>query len=115
MRKELHSKRVFPLAVMTEGRDCLVVGGGKVATRKVGLLLDAKADVTVISPDATPELKELIDRKKVRYIQREFTDSDVENRFLVFAATDERAVNKQVIKSAQDRRILCNSADGNWI
>jgi len=115
MRKELHSKSVFPLAMMTQGRDCLVVGGGKVATRKVGLLLDAKADVTVISPGITPELKQLAEQRKIKHISREFTDSDIENRFLVFAATDERAVNKQVIKSSQDRRILCNSADGNWI
>ncbi len=115
MRKELHSKSVFPLAVMTEGRDCLVVGGGKVATRKVGLLLDAKADVTVISPEITPELRELAKQKRIKYITREFTASDVENRFLVFAATDARAVNKQVVKSAQDRKIMCNSADGNWI
>ena len=115
MRKELHSKSVLPLGLITEGRDCLVVGGGKVATRKIGLLLDAKANVTVISPDVTPELKELAEHRKIKHIQREFTEKDVENRFLVFAATDERAVNKQVIKSAQDSKIMCNSADGNWI
>ncbi|MDD4873074.1 MAG: NAD(P)-dependent oxidoreductase, partial [Kiritimatiellae bacterium] len=115
MRKEIHSKKVFPLALMAEGRDCLVIGGGKVATRKVGLLIDAKADVTVVSPEATTDIRRLADHKKIKYIPRQFIDADVEGRFLVFAATDERAVNKQVLKSSQQKKILCCSSDGNWI
>ena len=115
MRNETHSKKVFPVGLIAEGRDCLVVGGGKVATRKVGLLLDAKADVTVVSPKASLEVMELAEHKKIKHIKRDFTEADVENRFLVFAATDEKAVNKQVIKLAQQKNILCSSADGNWI
>jgi glutamyl-tRNA reductase len=100
---------------MAEGHDCLVVGGGKVATRKVGLLLDAKADVTVISPDITPELRELAAGRKIKHVQREFAETDAENRFLVFAATDDKLVNRQVVRAAQQRKVLCSSADGNWI
>jgi len=64
MRNETHSKKVFPVGLIAEGRDCLVVGGGKVATRKVGLLLDAKSDVTVVSPKASPEIRELAEHKR---------------------------------------------------
>ncbi|MBT7161649.1 MAG: hypothetical protein HN904_02665, partial [Victivallales bacterium] len=49
---------VFPVALLAEGRPCLVVGGGKIATRKAKLLLDADADVTVVAPEVSEELAE---------------------------------------------------------
>jgi len=115
MKRETHSRSVFPLGLMSEGKDCLVVGGGKIATRKVRLLLDSRAAVTAVSPEVTPEIMELARQKKIKLLQREFSDTDVESRVLVFAATDRRAINKQVLTAAKKRNILCSSADGNWI
>jgi len=115
MRKETHSRSVFPLGLMAEGKDCLVVGGGKVATRKVRLLLDAKAHVTVVSPEITSDLKDLAEHGKITYLPRGFADSDVCDRLLVFAATDKRATNRQILESAKKNNVMSSSADGNWI
>ena len=89
------------------GRDCLVVGGGRVATEKVHGLLACAAEVTVVAPEIEPELLGL----GVTRHERCFTDSDVVGRFLVIAATSDRSVNAAVSSAAERRQTLCNVAD----
>jgi len=89
------------------GRDCLVVGGGRVATEKVGGLLEAGAEVTVVATQVDDELRAL----GVTVHERPFTASDVVGRFLVIAATDDRRVNTAVSSAAERRHTLCNVAD----
>ena len=74
------------------GKDCLVVGGGRVATEKVHGLLDCEAKVTVVAPQVDDDLRRL----PVRIERREFRRSDVVGRFLVIAATNIRSVNAEV-------------------
>jgi siroheme synthase-like protein len=90
-----------------EGRDCLVVGGGRVALEKVQGLLDCGADVTVVAPDVVEELRAL----PVRVLERRFSRSDVVGRFLVIAATSDRGVNAVVSEAAEERSTPCNVAD----
>jgi precorrin-2 dehydrogenase/sirohydrochlorin ferrochelatase len=89
------------------GRECLVVGGGRVATEKVRGLLAAGASVTVVAPDVDGEL----DALEVRIVRRPFLRSDVVARFLVIAATNRRAVNAAVSEAAAELSTLCNVAD----
>jgi precorrin-2 dehydrogenase / sirohydrochlorin ferrochelatase len=89
------------------GRDCLVVGGGRVATEKVHGLLDCEAKVTVVAPRVDDELRRL----PVRIDRRTFCRSDVVGRFLVIAATSDRLVNRDVSTAASERSTLCNVAD----
>ena len=89
------------------GRDCLVVGGGRVATEKVHGLLDCDAKVTVVAPQVDDELRQL----PVRIEQRPFARSDAVGRFLIVAATNERRVNAEVSALAAERSTLCNVAD----
>ena len=89
------------------GKDCLVVGGGRVATEKVHGLLDCEAKVTVIAPQVEDDLRRL----PVRVERREFRRSDVVGRFLVIAATNLRSVNAEVSSVAAERSTLCNVAD----
>jgi siroheme synthase-like protein len=89
------------------GRDCLVVGGGRVAVEKVRGLLDCGANVTVVAPQVDEELRRL----PVRIEQRAFAGPDLDQRVLVIAATNERTVNAAVSKAAADRSTLCNVAD----
>ena len=89
------------------GRDCLVVGGGRVATEKVHGLLDCEAKVTVVAPHVDDELRRL----PVRIEVRPFSRSDVVGRFLVIAATSDRSVNADVSSVARERETLCNVAD----
>jgi siroheme synthase-like protein len=90
-----------------QGKRCLVVGGGRIATEKVVGLLDAGADVTVVAPDVDDELAKL----PVELHRRRFTRSDVVERFLVIAATNDRLVNAAVSGAARDRNVPCNVAD----
>jgi precorrin-2 dehydrogenase/sirohydrochlorin ferrochelatase len=89
------------------GKDCLVVGGGRVATEKVHGLLDCEAKVTVVAPQVDDDLRRL----PVRVERREFRRSDVVGRFLVIAATNIRSVNAEVSDVAAERSTLCNVAD----
>jgi precorrin-2 dehydrogenase / sirohydrochlorin ferrochelatase len=89
------------------GRDCLVVGGGRVATEKVHGLLDCDARVTVIAPEFEDELQAL----PVELVDRPFEGRDVEGRFLVVAATNDRAVNAAVSSAAARHNTVCNVAD----
>jgi precorrin-2 dehydrogenase len=88
-------------------RDCLVVGGGRMASEKARGLLDCEAKVTVIAPDVEPELRAL----PVELVERRFARSDVVGRLLVIAATDDRTVNQSVSAAAAALNVLCNVAD----
>ncbi|MCL0041626.1 NAD(P)-dependent oxidoreductase [Peptococcaceae bacterium] len=79
-----------------ENENCLVVGGGRVAERKIKALLESGADITVVSPDLTPYLRELKEKGVIRHIDRKYQDSDLEGMFLVISATDDESVNKRV-------------------
>lgn len=104
----------FPINLFLTDRPCLVVGGGKVALHKIHLLLDAGAEVAVVSPEVCDELQALIEQKQVAHTVRSFEDSDVEGAILVYAATNSRGANRQVLDGCRERNILCCCVDGNW-
>lgn len=114
MRKDAEERAVLPACLLVAGRPCLVVGGGKIAARKVGHLLEARADVTVVSPDAVDELRDAAARGRLRHLAREFSETDVSGQTVVFAVTDKEAVNRRVIDCCKARDVLCSAADGNW-
>jgi glutamyl-tRNA reductase len=91
-----------------------VVGGGKVAFRKVSGLLDAEADVTVVSPELDERLAGLVEAGRIRHIRRLFEDKDPEGHTIAFAATGSKSVNRQVLAACRAHRVLCCPADSNW-
>lgn len=105
---------MLPVSLLVAGRPCLVVGGGEIAARKTGHLLDAGALVTVVSPAACAELEELARAGRVRLVRRPFQDEDAGGKYLVFAATDDRDVNRRVLETSHARGVLCSAADSNW-
>lgn len=84
----------------------VVVGGGKVAYRKVKGLLAEGAYVSVISPDVTEEMARLIERGQVSWLARIFEVSDVVNAFLVIAATNNRQVNHYIADCCQPFQLV---------
>ena len=100
----------YPVSLYIEGKRCLIVGGGSVATRKAHGLLDAGAQVTVISPLLTGEfpasqVRHIADIYRVEYLVRL-------KPFLVFAATYDADVNQQIAHDAHENGILVNIVDG---
>lgn len=101
----------YPVCLELKGRRCLVIGGGGIAEHKVNSLLACEASVTVISPEVTPGLKDLIDQKKVVYRPKKYEEGDLNRAFLVIAATNRPEVNAQVYRDASRRNILVNVVD----
>src|SRR5213082_2048992 len=94
-----------------DGRRCLVVGGGEVGLEKVEGLLACGADVTLVAPDAGPELEELAREGSIRWEQRAFEPADLEGSFLAIASTDDTDVNIRVYEEAEARATLVNVVD----
>lgn len=100
--------RYYPAFLNIEGRKCVVVGGGKVAERKVSSLLRAGGDVTVISPDLTAALEKKKERGAITHVRRQYRSGDLRQAFLVIAATSRRDVNERVSSEAP---CLVNTVD----
>jgi precorrin-2 dehydrogenase/sirohydrochlorin ferrochelatase len=103
--------RYYPVNLDLHGRGCLVVGGGAVATRKVHTLLRCGARVTVVSPVITSELLDLVAKEAIVYHARSYDVEDVADNLLVFAATDDKALNLRIQRDAQKKSCLCNVID----
>lgn len=114
MRKQTITRPILPACLLVAGKPCLVVGGGPVAARKVGHLLDAEADVTVVSPTLCDELGSLARNGKIHFIERAFEASDVGGNVLAFAATDQAAVNRRVLEACRRHNVLGSASDENW-
>lgn len=102
---------LLPIFVRLAGRPCLLVGAGDVALQKIPSLLAAEARLRVIAPRVRPEIATLAREGRLEVAGREFSDSDLDEIFLVIAATDDPAVNAAVYRGAVERNILCNSVD----
>ncbi len=92
--------RFLPVAVDLQNKRCLVVGGGTIGTRKALTLTQARASVTVVSPDVTCELNKQIERGKIHWIKDTFRKEHVEDAFLVIAATDDVKLNEEIVHHA---------------
>ena len=104
-------KAYYPMFADLNGRDCVVVGGGLIAQRKVATLLRYGARITLVSPTATDRLRRYARAEKIRYIARRFRPSDVRDAWLVYASTDDQAINELVYRTATRRRIFTNVVD----
>jgi len=101
----------FPVCLKIAGRQCLVIGGGRVGERKVQGLLAHGALVTVISPELSEALSVLQRIGTIAWLPRLYQEGDLTGAFLVIAATDDSAVQERVHAEAEERNILLNVAD----
>ena len=99
----------LPAFLQLTNQPCLVVGGGAVSARKVALLLDAGAKVTVVAPALHPAFQEFAQR--VTHRQKPFLPEDINGFFLVISATDNPALNADVAHHARNQNILINVVD----
>lgn len=99
----------FPLCIELAQKPCLVVGGGKVAARKLITLLTYGAKVKVKAPDVCEEI--LSYEQAIQLERGDFKETDVKEQFLVIAATNKQQVNRQVATTCKKQGILVNVAD----
>jgi uroporphyrin-III C-methyltransferase len=102
---------VYPVGLRLLDREVVVVGGGQVAHRRVAGLLEARARVTVVSPEVTPALEALVGPGSVTWLRRHYEPGDLDGAWYAVAATDDPAVNAAVAEEAERSRVFCARAD----
>src|SRR5829696_9414096 len=93
------------------GCRCLVVGGGEIGLEKVEGLLACDGEVTLVAPEAVPELEELAAERSIRWERREYRSSDLERTFIAIAATSDTDLNIRIWEEAEERAMLVNVVD----
>ena len=100
----------YPIYLNLSGESCLVLGGGKVAERKLKALLNCGARVTLVSPALSPAVRVLVDQNRIDYREDLYQPHYLEQQLLVFCATDDPQVNRRAALDCQARKILVNCA-----
>ena len=101
----------YPILLKFDGKAVLVVGGGRVAERKVEVLLQYGALIHIVSKNLTSKLKELLELDMLQHHAEEFKEKHLDNVFLVVAATDDNQLNHRISESARKRGLLINAVD----
>ncbi len=106
----------FPIFMNIRNRQCVVIGGGKVAARKIALLLKAGAQVQVIAPELCREVSEMAKTGQIKHYARAFDEKDICDSslcdsVLVIAATNNQSVNEKVSELAKARSMPVNVVD----
>ncbi len=101
----------LPIFLNIENRNCLVVGGGDVAARKVDLLLKARARVQLAARKLNPEIQERVDQGQIDYVGEEYYESLLNDCVLVIAATDNESLNSDISEQARQRNLPVNVVD----
>ena len=105
---EHKEKKFFPLFVDFTQKRAVVIGGGKIAVRRIQTLLTFVGEITVIAPACTESVKTLCQKGKIIYKQKKFEAEDIENADLVLAVTDNHALNEEIYKICKENNILVN-------
>lgn len=98
----------FPFFVDVENQNCLVVGGGVVALRKIEKLLPFNPNITVVSPKVH---KEILSIENINIIKRKFDFNDLKEKSFVITATDDKVLNKEIYNSCEENNIPVNTVD----
>lgn len=101
----------YPANLLLAGRRCVVVGAGRIATRKIEAQLAVDARVHVIAPEVAPDVRAWGDAGEITLAERPFVPSDLDGAWLVTTATGRAEVDRSVFEAGEARRIWVNSAD----
>lgn len=105
----------YPVFLDISEKPCLVVGGGKVAERKVNMLLKFGGTVNVVSPRVSSGIKNLAAKGKIHLTEKEYDSGDLEGVALVFAATNGERINQKIHLDARQRNIPVNVVDNPFL
>jgi precorrin-2 dehydrogenase/sirohydrochlorin ferrochelatase len=100
--------RYYPLFANLENRIVVVIGGGVIAERKILSLIEAGANVVVISPVLTDSLADMVKSRQIHHLSRTYMPGDLKGASLVIAATDSSEVNLQAVREAESLSLFVN-------
>lgn len=104
----------YPVNLLLQGKHCLIVGGGRVALRKLNALLPSGARITVVAPEISDAIRQTAENTDIELKEREYTVEDLQDTALVYLATNDRTLNRQILEQAQTSGILACCTDANW-
>ncbi|PED73843.1 precorrin-2 dehydrogenase [Bacillus pseudomycoides] len=107
---------MYPLTVRIRNKRVVVIGGGRVASYKIAPLLKEGANIVVVSRDLDKSLMKLVESKKIHWFQKDYEKSDLEDAFLVVAATSDAILNEHIAQDAslnQLVNVITNPESGN--
>jgi precorrin-2 dehydrogenase/sirohydrochlorin ferrochelatase len=102
---------LFPVLISLAGKNCLIIGGGQVAERKIADLLNYGANICVVCPHARDKVKQWADQGLICWHTREFVTNDLDSVYMVFVATNNRHLNQTIVLQCRQRGILVNAVD----
>ena len=104
--------KYFPFYIDLKKKTVLLIGGGEVAERKLDLLIKAKANVTVISPETTPYILDIAEKNNIKIINEKYSSQHLDKKYsFVIAATNNEKLNKSIALDANKNNILVNVVD----
>jgi siroheme synthase-like protein len=109
--KKSKPRPYYPIFLNLQGKKCVVVGGGRVAFRKVTTLLDFGADITVISPKPHAEMSKLFKNKAIQLVRRNYKPGDLKGAALSIVATHVKEINRKVAEASKKNGTLVNVVD----
>jgi len=101
----------IPIFLDVTGSECVVVGGGEVAARKVESILEAGARVSVVSPSLSPQMAAIVAGEQVTHVARNYQPGDIRGCVLVYAATDDPKLQRELAAEARALGIPVNVVD----
>ena len=105
--------KLYPIMLNMSGQQAVIIGGGDVALRKLSDLIDAGADIKIISPEFNDEIIKISEsfKNRVTLIKRKYEKNDLDGSMLVFSATNDTNVNREIFNEAKEKNILINAVD----
>lgn len=102
--------KFFPVSIKLEGKNVLVIGAGKIAYRKIETIIKQKCNIKVITKSIEENrFEDLMNNKKISLEIKEFKEEDLEDIFLVIAATSNEKVNRDIAELCMNKNILVNN------
>ena len=109
---------MYPINLILDDKECLILGGGAVAAQKAKGLLDAGAVITVLSPSLCPSLQELADQGDITWLKKLYEDGDESPFYLIICASGDNEANSACAAAALSQHKLVNVCDApsesNW-
>lgn len=104
-------QHLYPIFLKLENKNCLIVGGGKVAQRKIETLLDYDGTINVVSPHVENKIRLWAEQGRISLSERFFRPEDLNGMFMVFIATDDIGMNAQIADLCKEKGIMVNVVD----
>lgn len=96
----------YPIMLNMKGKAVAVIGGGRIASRKMVGLLHAGANVTVVSPEINSNIEKLVNKKQINWKKKLFEPGDLDSVWLVIAATNNKKINEFVASSSENHQLV---------